>query len=924
MKIHNFLNKRLVRTLLFSILSVLIAAGFADIVVNIRSIDKLNDRFIDFFQHEGELFAKQGIYLDDFIEDDRNAKKLIETVNLLGNGMGNIKLKSEYSLLLGQIEQIKILRKDYRNAVKRLNNDILKYTENNPPAYLNAVKTFDGFLTNEEFAHYIKNLIATSDISVKGKRLLTDDTKNIERISSGLISAIKNLKVLKNIIFVQSKNLLFASHRTVINEVRTVLIKILLLFILIFILFLAIVVILVGFRQRERNNTVSMMELILLFSERGFSNVNALMKKIADILDADIVSIGLTDKNSNILKYRYYYIRPKYQFIDLSDRKYWVDIDRYATGATKAKGKAIVVNRYQSFPDAHKEWKSAGLRTFMGMPLYDESGNYFGQFSANRFTGYSFTKYDLIRFRLFGQIILNLYDKEQKTQKLGGGGGGGGGGVKSGSAALLRILKKAEDALEADTLFFYDKDENLLYANRFSSSINLDSLENTDKKPTNGLYLINLKKDEIKRCERILFEDKNLLLSTEPLKTEKRCYGSLIAFYKNSEDKKMKSLSLKIIAQNMLLELINFDIKAERDFIVDTYESQVARLLISSMEIRDSYTRGHSERVALYSEFLGRVYGLNDEEIDLIKTAALFHDIGKIGIPDMILLKPGKLTREEYRIIQLHPVISAKMIKSIKQFEPLVPIIRHHHERWDGKGYPDGLKGEEIPREACIIAIADVIDAVSTTRPYRDAFSDDQTRQLISKGQGKQFDPEIAAIVLDNFTELQDYARIHEGLYPKPEIAYPELDIWRSLYFDIDYRTGLLRPEAFNKGLAKFQKEGRPFRLFLIDLDNISEINRKFGVTEGDKLIVSMASSLNSLQSRFGIRNLARHGGDSFAFIILKEDLDESDSIEKIDSEIAGILEKTGISFQMTSSDFPEITYPLHEAEKMMREIRKK
>ena len=135
----------------------------------------------------------------------------------------------------------------------------------------------------------------------------------------------------------------------------------------------------------------------------------------------------------------------------------------------------------------------------------------------------------------------------------------------------------------------------------------------------------------------------------------------------------------------------------------------------------------------------------------------LLHDVGKIGIPDAIINKPAKLTDEEYSIIQKHPVTGAKILKNITEFPKLSTGARWHHERYDGKGYPDGIAGEEIPTEARIIAVADAYDAMSSRRSYRDVLPQAKVREEVEKGKGTQFDPVFAEIMLSMIDEDRDY-----------------------------------------------------------------------------------------------------------------------------------------------------------------------
>ncbi len=181
------------------------------------------------------------------------------------------------------------------------------------------------------------------------------------------------------------------------------------------------------------------------------------------------------------------------------------------------------------------------------------------------------------------------------------------------------------------------------------------------------------------------------------------------------------------------------------------YSNLVSTLksLIISIEARDSYTKKHSERVTNYSLQIAKVLGLSDEDIDVIKFGGYLHDIGKIGVKDTVLLKPGKLTDEEFEEIKLHSVIGDNILKPIKFFPKERELIRHHHERYDGRGYPDGLGGEEIPLTARILAVADTYDAMTSTRPYRKALDHSVAIEELIRCSGKQFDPKVVEAFLE-------------------------------------------------------------------------------------------------------------------------------------------------------------------------------
>ncbi|MCR4673740.1 MAG: HD-GYP domain-containing protein [Lachnospiraceae bacterium] len=177
--------------------------------------------------------------------------------------------------------------------------------------------------------------------------------------------------------------------------------------------------------------------------------------------------------------------------------------------------------------------------------------------------------------------------------------------------------------------------------------------------------------------------------------------------------------------------------------------SQTAEALALAIDAKDNYTHGHSIRVAEYSKMIAKAYGKSEEECDNIFNAALLHDVGKIGVPDAIINKNGKLTKDEYEEIKLHPVYGHNILSRISESPYLSTGAHYHHERFDGKGYPEGLKGDKIPELARIIAVADAYDAMTSARSYREPFPQDRVREEIEKGIGTQFDPKFAGVMLE-------------------------------------------------------------------------------------------------------------------------------------------------------------------------------
>jgi putative nucleotidyltransferase with HDIG domain len=167
------------------------------------------------------------------------------------------------------------------------------------------------------------------------------------------------------------------------------------------------------------------------------------------------------------------------------------------------------------------------------------------------------------------------------------------------------------------------------------------------------------------------------------------------------------------------------------------------RALATALDARDPYTAGHSDRVSVLSVAIGRTLGLPEDELEIIRLGALLHDIGKIGVPDAVLLKPGSLTNIEFDIIKQHPGAGARILRSVPFLLPHIPIVELHHERPDGRGYPHGLRGDDIPMAARIVHVADAYDAITTKRAYRGARSSGEALHELWRFAGTQFHAEV-------------------------------------------------------------------------------------------------------------------------------------------------------------------------------------
>lgn len=195
---------------------------------------------------------------------------------------------------------------------------------------------------------------------------------------------------------------------------------------------------------------------------------------------------------------------------------------------------------------------------------------------------------------------------------------------------------------------------------------------------------------------------------------------------------------------------------------IERLSLHIVETLAEAIDAKDTYTHGHSRRVAEYSREIARRYGYDEARCSYLYMMGILHDVGKIGIPDAVINKPGRLTEEEFALIKGHPDRGHSILSNIREMPGLATGAHWHHERYDGKGYPDGLAGENIPEEARIIAVADAYDAMTSHRSYREILAQDIVRREIEEGRGRQFDPAFADIMLEMIDEDTAYT-MHEN-----------------------------------------------------------------------------------------------------------------------------------------------------------------
>ena len=215
---------------------------------------------------------------------------------------------------------------------------------------------------------------------------------------------------------------------------------------------------------------------------------------------------------------------------------------------------------------------------------------------------------------------------------------------------------------------------------------------------------------------------------------------------------------VKPVTRSELITTITSRLSRSQELLLaqlqQAYESSLI-MLANAIELRDHYTRGHVERVRDHAVAIAKHQGWTDAQLNHLKYGSILHDIGKIHIMESVLAKPGPLDESEWDVMKNHPVVGMEMVKNIPFLAPAIPVILHHHERWDGHGYPYGLAGEQIPKAARIVAVADSLDAMVSSRNYREALTPDQAYKEIMRCSGRQYDPDVVKSFRDVWDEIR-------------------------------------------------------------------------------------------------------------------------------------------------------------------------
>ena len=302
------------------------------------------------------------------------------------------------------------------------------------------------------------------------------------------------------------------------------------------------------------------------------------------------------------------------------------------------------------------------------------------------------------------------------------------------------------------------------------------------------------------------------------------------------------------------------------------------------IDAKDEYARGHSKRVAGYACALAKELHYTEEQIRNVECIGLLHDIGKIGMPDDILNKIGKLSEDEYKKMKDHVVIGGEILNGNGMLDGLTQGVTYHHERYDGTGYPEGLRGKEIPEIARIICIADAYDAMTSYRVYRHGLAEDEIIHELESNKGKQFDPEFVRIFIELIKEKKLESIQQNGESGKEELDDQSIVLLREVIAkqnaekekksELDYLTSTYRRDIGERKIMECL-EGSHGAVILFDIKNLREVNHRLGIIGGDYLLESLAEILREYRED-GI--IVRYAGDEFLCylpnIYIKEELD--------------------------------------------------
>jgi diguanylate cyclase (GGDEF)-like protein len=376
--------------------------------------------------------------------------------------------------------------------------------------------------------------------------------------------------------------------------------------------------------------------------------------------------------------------------------------------------------------------------------------------------------------------------------------------------------------------------------------------------------------EHLERAQKIAVERRNLLLSAETA----REHAELCRKQGRHRDGLMHlnrghRIFTQLNAKRDLADIDRRNARLERHFI------DAVRHWSSSIESKDRYTQGHCERVADLACSLAIRAGMDPRELFWFRIGAIVHDVGKLIIPSEVLNKPGKLAPDEWELVKRHPVAGVEMLADMDFPGDVIPMVRSHHERWDGQGYPDGLFGETIPRSARILCIADVYDALMSKRSYKGALSHEAALEIMRRDVSGQFDPELFAHFEALTRTRPQTVRQRAVVESQPADRPTARDL--TVTGPADDLTGVLMRRPFVDLSNKILAERGPFAtvsLIVIDVDEFKHVNDSHGHLQGDAVLRVVAGTLRELAASSGI--IGRYAGDEFVILLPHTPADEA------------------------------------------------
>ncbi len=645
--------------------------------------------------------------------------------------------------------------------------------------------------------------------------------------------------------------------------------------------------------MEKKTYYIELLDIIDLIHANRADKWPIILKKIAKIFSADEAFFASIEDNSIMCKSSLNNIN-NYQNTE----------EETVLNKTIRYKKTISISNYNKFSSRSVYWIQKGLKSILSVPIFFKD-DVFGALQIAYFKKYTFfsentilllekiakiislilnndsntERYNKTINMEIAQIELIYKNKIPKTYK-----------DKEFTQWIINYLNKILAMTQAKAVGFVFPKEDIYVAVSSKNAItfvayskttevrNLITYKIWEKQINDVLLLDDLSKFDINisnfaktsRIKSALFVP--IVINNEVI--------AVFAFGFNKLNKVTKDyrIFLQTIAMHIMFAMETSKNLSNVNSILTETEEKFTESFVLMMEARDAYTKGHSQRVAFYSKKIAQALGLNEDKQSLLYIAGIVHDIGKIGIPDAVLLKPGKLTEEEYKIMQYHSEFSYQIIKGINRFKKVADCVRHHHERCDGSGYPNGLDISAIPIGSKILAIADVFDAITTDRPYRKALNLKEAIETISSMKTK-FDEDIlkkaVRVLEDNFIFDNTYEP-YRNFMPK------HIDKIRMEIFTKDFMTGLLRRKTFIEKVEVIINTNKRFSMFYVDIKDLSRINYKYSMGVGDKVILSTAETLKKTEH---ISFLARTQPDVFYFLYLG----------KLQSELFGIKLKKAL-----------------------------